>query len=177
MGSVSEDAEVNQAQRTYARLAGFLLLAIIILALGSDVILSRIAGSGSFAETAIRIAAFERAYRVALSCVVIVSLTSLLLAFALYVTVKPLNSLLAQLGMIFSLADSFLGLVVRMCSFVRLHLYVSARDTGSGLIPAELLSDFVRTIAATTENIGGISFGIGSCLFSTCFSHRNISRE
>lgn len=44
-----------------------------------------------------------------------------LLAFALYVTLKPVNSLLAQLGIIFSLGDSFLALMVRMCSFVRLH--------------------------------------------------------
>ena len=49
------------------------------------------------------------------------TLSSTLLAFALYVTLKPVNSLLAQLGMIFSLADSFLALIVRMCSFVRLN--------------------------------------------------------
>jgi hypothetical protein len=90
-------------------------------------------------------------------------LSSTLLAFALYLTLKPVNPLLAQLGMIFRLADAFLGLIVRMCSFVRLHLYLSSRDAGSGLISGELLSNFVRTIAATTENIRGISFGIGYC--------------
>jgi hypothetical protein len=169
MGSANEDAEVNQAQRTYARLAGLLLLAVIILALGSGVVLSKIGCNGSFAETATRIAASERLYRVALSSVVVVSLSSTLLAFALYVTLKPVNPLLAQLGMIFSLADAFLGLIVRMCSFVRLHLYVSARDAGSGVIPGEMLSNFVRTIAASTENIGGISFGIGSCFFFYLF--------
>ena len=76
MGSANEDAEVNQAQRTYARLAGLLLLAAIILAPGSGAVLSKIAGNGSFAETAARIAASERSYRVALSCVVIVTLGS-----------------------------------------------------------------------------------------------------
>jgi hypothetical protein len=156
-------------QRKYVRLAGILLLGAIIFAIGSGAVLSNIASNGSFAETTARIAASERLYRAALSSVVIVTLSSTLLAFALYVTLKPVNNLLAQLGMIFSLADSFLALIVRMCSFVRLHLYVSARDASAGSITGELLSDFVRAIAATTENIGGISFGIGSCLFLYLF--------
>jgi Domain of unknown function (DUF4386) len=98
-----------------------------------------------------------------------VTLSSTLLAFTLYVTLKPVNSLVAQLGMIFTLGDSFLALVVRMCSFVRLHLYTSAPGAGTGTIPGELLSNLIRTISGTTENIGGISFGIGSCLFFYLF--------
>lgn len=167
MLSANEIAEVNQAQRTYARLAGTLMLGAIVIAIGGGAILSNIAGNGNFAETAARIAASERPYRLALSSVLIVTLSSTLLAFALYVTLKPVNSLLAQLGMIFTLGDSFLALIVRMCSFVRLHLYTSA--PGAGSIPGVLLSDLIRTIAGTTENIGGISFGLGSCLFFYLF--------
>jgi hypothetical protein len=169
MLSANEIAEVNQAQRTYARLAGILMLGAIVIAIGGGAILSNIAGNGNFAETAARIAASERLYRLALSSVLIVTLSSTLLAFALYVTLKPGNSLLAQLGMIFTLGDSFLALIVRMCSFVRLHLYTSAPSAGTGSITGELLSDLIRTIAGTTENIGGISFGIGSCLFFYLF--------
>jgi hypothetical protein len=169
MHSANEIAEVNQAQRTYARLAGILMLGAIVIALGGGAILSNIAGNGNFAETGTRVAASERLYRMALSSVLIVTLSSTLLAFALYVTLKPINSLLAQLGMIFTLADSFLALIVRMCSFVRLHLYTLAPSAGAGSISGELLSDLIRTIAATTENIGGISFGIGSGLFFYLF--------
>jgi hypothetical protein len=169
MRAANEDAEVNHAQRAYARLAGILSLEAIVVALGGGAILSHIAGDGTFAETALRVAGSERLYRVALASVLIVTLSSTLLAFALYVTLKPVNSLLAQLAMIFNLSDSVLGLIVRVCSFVRLHLYMSARDAGAGPIPGELLSDLVRTIAGTTENIGGILFGIGSCLFFYLF--------
>jgi hypothetical protein len=169
MRSANEKAEVNQTQRTYARLAGGLFLGAILVALGGGSALSYIAGNGTFAETAARIAASERLYRVALSSVVIVTLSSALLAFALYVTLKPVNSLLAQLAMIFSLGDSFVALVVRMCGFVRLHLYITARTTGAGLINAETMTDLMRSIASTTENIGGIAFGIGSCLFFYLF--------
>src|SRR5215813_3730221 len=168
-----ENAEANKTQRTYARLAGFLFLGVIITALGSGFILSSIAGSGTFAETAGRIAASERLYRVALSTGVLASLSSVLLAFALYATLKPVNSLLAQLAMIFSVGDSFLGLVVRMCSFVRLHLYTSAQTSAQpvGAAPtlAQTLSDLIRNIAGTTENIGGIAFGVGSLLFFYLF--------
>ncbi len=163
----ANEAEVSGAQRAYARLAGILFLGAITIAIGGGVILSNIAGNGTFPETAARIAASERLYRVALSSVVIVTLSSALLAFALYVTLKPVNTLLAQLGMIFSLEDSFLALMVRMCSFVRLHLYISAQ--GVGAMNREALSDLIRTIANTTENMGGISFGIGSCFFFYLF--------
>jgi hypothetical protein len=169
MQSEIENADKDNPQPTYARLAGFLFLAEIILALGSGFVLSHIAGSGTFAETTTRIAASERSYRAALSTVVIVTLSSAVLAFALYATLTPVNRLLAQLGLIFWLGDSFLGLVVRMCGFVRLHLYVSAQTVGAGAVTAETLADLMRSIAGTTENIGGISFGIGSLLFFYLF--------
>ena len=73
MLSANEIVEVNQAQRTYARLAGILMLGAILVAIGGGAILSNIAGSGNFAETAARIAASEPLYRLALSSVLIVT--------------------------------------------------------------------------------------------------------
>jgi hypothetical protein len=169
MQSEIENAEADKAQRTYARLAGFLFLGVIILALGSGFILSHVAGSGTFAETGQRIAASEHLYRAALSGAVIVSLSSALLAFTLYATLKPVNGLLAQLAMIFALGDSFLALVVRMCSFVRVHFYISAQSVGNGSVTAQAFADLMRNIADATENLGGISFGIGSLLFFYLF--------
>ena len=52
MLSTNEIAEMNQAQRTYARLAGILMLGAIFIAIGGGAILSDIAGNGNFAETA-----------------------------------------------------------------------------------------------------------------------------
>jgi len=164
-----ENAQADKTRRKYARLAGFLLLGVIIVALGSGFILSHAAGSGTFAETAGRIAASERLYRLALSTGVLASLSGVLLAFALYATLKSVNSLLAQLAMIFIVGDSFLGLVVRICGFVRLHLYLSAQTVVSGPDTAQALSDLMRSVASITENIGGISFGIGLLLFFYLF--------
>jgi hypothetical protein len=86
----------------------------------------------------------------------IASLGSVLLAFALYATLKPVNSLLAQLAMIFTVGDSFLALVVRMCGFVRLHYYTSAQTLEGGTLPTQALADLMRNIANATENIGGV---------------------
>jgi hypothetical protein len=164
-----ENAEAGKTQRKYARLAGFLFLGEIIVALGGGLILSHVVGHGTFAETAKRIAGSEHLYRAALSTAVMATLSSALLAFALYATLKPFNNLLAQLAMIFSLGDSFLALVVRMCSFVRVQSYISAQSGGAGTIAAQASSDLMRSIAGATENLGGISFGIGSLLFFYLF--------
>lgn len=164
-----EDTPEERTQRIYSRLAGSLFLWLIINGLAGTLILSHIAGSGTFAETAERIAASERLYRMALSSGVIETLSAVLLFFALYVTLKPVNNFLAQLAMIFSLLDSVLGGVVRMCGFVRLRLYTSAQTVGAETIPAQALADLMRNIAGATENIGGILFGVGSILFFYLF--------
>jgi hypothetical protein len=132
-----ENAEAEKVQRKYARLAGCLYLGVILIALGGGSILSHVAGSGTFEETAKRVAASEHLYRLGLSIVVIASLGSTLLAFALYATLKPVNSLLAQLAMIFCLGDSFLALFVRMSGFVRVQLYISTQTVGAGTVAAQ----------------------------------------
>ena len=50
-------------QQRYARLAGFLLVGVIVIAVGAGFIISQVAGCGTFAETAARVAASERLNR------------------------------------------------------------------------------------------------------------------
>ena len=177
MQSANENAEENPTQGTCARLAGGLFLGAILVALGGGSILSHIAGNGTFAETAARITASERLYRLALSSMVIVTLSSALLAFALYVVLKPVNSLLAQLAMIFSLGDSFVALMVRMCGFVRLHLYIAAQNMGAGLSNAEHWRTLFAVLRARRRT-SGVSLSVSARVFSIiCFSKRGISRE
>src|SRR5678815_4645292 len=102
---------IVRTQRTWARLAGFLFLWLIITGLAGALTTSRIAGSGTFAETAKRITASERFYRIALCSELIETLSALLLAFALYVTLKPVNKLLAQIAMYWRLGESLIGCV------------------------------------------------------------------
>ena len=151
-------------QRTYARLAGIFVLAAIVFAFSGGAMLSRIAGTGTFEEIAHRITAGERLYRVGLTLQLLGTLSGALLFFAFYATLKPVNSLLAQLAMILGLLDTPLGLVVRMCGFVRAQLFISAEQPGAGTAPVKAFSDLMRSIATLTENIGGIAFGMGLLL-------------
>jgi hypothetical protein len=98
-----ENAEAGKLQRRYARLAGFLFLGEIIVALGGGLILCHVVGNGTFVETAKRIAGSEHLYRAARSTAVIATLSSAVLAFALYATLKPFNNLLSLLAVLFSL--------------------------------------------------------------------------
>lgn len=169
MPAETKQTDAMAVQQKYARLAGFLFLFVLALAFAAGSLASRIEGAGAFEETASRIVASQHLYRAALSVVVIVSLGSAVLAFALYATLKAANTLLAQLALIFSLADAFLALVVRMCGFVTVHLYTSAQAAGSSVVSLKALVDLMRSTASVTENIGGICFGVGTLLFFYLF--------
>ena len=160
---------VERTQRIYARIAGILFLWLIFNVLVGALIFPSIPVSGTFAEIAERIRASEHLFRFGLTSLVIEFLSALVLAFALYVTLKPVSSLLALLAMLFHLQDVFLGNVVQMCGFVRLHLYTSSQVIGTGTISAQVLVDLMRNIAGATENIGGICFGIALLLFFYLF--------
>jgi hypothetical protein len=157
-------------QRRYARLAGFLFLWLIITGLAGMIAISRIVGSGDFAEKARRVAASEHWYRLALSSGLVETLSALLLAFALYVTLRPVDRLLARLAMYFRLAESFIGCVGVMFGFVKLRLYLSPQSLGafnSG--QAEALIDLLRQVGVAAYNIGALSFSLGSVLFFCLF--------
>jgi len=158
----------EKTRRIYARVAGILLLWLIVNVVIGGLIFPSIPASGTFAEIAKRIRASEHLFRLQPTSLVIEFLSATVLAFALYVTLKPVNSLLALLAMIFHLQDVFLGNVVQMCTFVRLHLYTS-QTFGNGAFSAQVLLDLMRNIAAVTENIGGICFGIALLLFFYLF--------
>jgi hypothetical protein len=164
-----EDRSTQRTQRICARLAGFLFLWLIITGLAGMLITSRIVGSGTFAERAQRVVASEHLYRVALSSELSETLSALLLAFALYVTLKPVNKLLAQLAMYWRFAESFIGCVGVVFGFVRLHLYASAPPTGVGADQAQALVDLTRHVGNATYNIGALCFSIGSILFFYLF--------
>jgi hypothetical protein len=165
-----EDSSTERTQRTYARVAGFLYLWLIITGLAGTLIISHIVGSGTFAETAKRVVASEHLYRVALSSELIETLSAVLLAFALYVTLKPVDKLLAQIAMYWRLGESFIGGVGMIIAFLRLHLYSSSQSIGVlGTGQSEALVGLTRDAGFVAYNISAIFFSIGSILFSYLF--------
>jgi hypothetical protein len=165
-----EDGPAEATQRIYARIAGFLFLWLIITGLAGAVTISRIVGSGTFAEKAQRVAASEHLYRVAVCSELIETSSALVLAFALYVTLKPVNKLLAQLAMYWRLGESFIGAVGIFAGFERLHLYGSPQSVAAlGTGQSQALVDLTRTVGFASYNISAIFFSIGSLLFFYLF--------
>ncbi|HYL11322.1 MAG TPA: DUF4386 domain-containing protein [Candidatus Acidoferrales bacterium] len=165
-----EDSSTERTQRIYARLAGFLFLWLIITGLAGALTTSHIAGSGTFAETAKRVAASERLYRVALSSDLIETLSALVLAFALYVTLKPVHKLLAQLAMYWRLAESFIGGMAMILGFAKLRLYTSAQSmSGVRADQSQALVDWTSYADSAAYNISALCFSIGSILFFYLF--------
>lgn len=165
-----EDSSTERTQRIYARVAGFLYLWLIITGLAGMITISQIVGSGTFAETAKRVVASEHLYRVALSSELIETFSAVLLAFALYVTLKPVDKLLAQIAMYCRLGESFIGGVGMIVGFVRLRLYSSPQLVGAlGADQSQALVGLTGHAGFVATNISAIFFSIGSLLFSYLF--------
>jgi Domain of unknown function (DUF4386) len=164
----TEDTSSVRTQRIYARVAGFLFLWLIITGLAGALTMSRIVGSGTFAEKAQRVAASEHLYRLALSSELIEVLSTVVLAFALYATLKPVNDLLAQLAMYWRLGEASIGGAGMILGFAKLRLYTSPTSPG-GTDQAQALFDVTRHAGTASYNISAIFFSIGSILFFYLF--------
>jgi hypothetical protein len=164
------ESSAERTQRIYARVAGFLLLWLILTGLTGDLTISHIVGTGTFAETAKRVVASEHLYRAALCSELVETLSAALLAFALYVTLKPVDKFLAQMAMYWRLGESFVGGAGMIVSFVRLRLYTSPQSPGAwGTDQSDALVDLTRKAGFASYNTSAIFFSLGSILFFYLF--------
>ena len=165
-----EDRSRERTQRRYARIAGFVYLWLIITDGAGLLTISHIVGSGTFAETAKRVLASEHLYRLALSSELIEALSVTLLAFALYVTLKPVDKLLAQIALYWKLGESFISGVMMILGFLTLRLYGSRQLFGAlGAEQVRALVGLTDDAASVAFNIQAIFFSIGSMLFFYLF--------
>ena len=164
------DGTTESTQRRFARIAGFMYLWLIVTDMAGLLIISHILGSGSFAEKAERAAASPHLYGFALSSELIESLSVVLLAFALYVTLKPVDKLLAQIALYWKLGESFIGGAMMIFSFQMLRLYTSPELTeGLGSGRTQALIQLTGGATSDAYNITAIFFSIGSMLFFYLF--------
>lgn len=165
-----KNSPTERTQRIYARIAGFVYLWLIVTDLAGLLTISHIVGSGTFAETTKRVVASEHLYRVALASELIESVSVVLLAFALYVTLKPVDRFLAQIAMYWKLGESFIGGVMIVFSFLTLRLYISPQSLGAwGTDQSQALVELTRHGASVAYDISAIFFSVGSTLFFYLF--------
>lgn len=159
-------------QRAYARLAGFLFLFVMAAFMAGELITSTIRGSGDIAEVARRVLASELLYRVGLLSLAIGAVAVLLLAFALYVTLEPVNRRLAQLALFARVGEAFIIGAVLVFRFATLRLYAAAQSTGSGRFEDDqlaVLSSFAGSAYGSGVQIWMLFCSLGSVLFFYLF--------
>lgn len=161
---------VEQTQIFYARIAGFVYLLLIVLYMSGEFLISGIVGDSDFAATAQSVVASERLYRTALVLQLITTVSTVVLAYALYITVRQVNERLAQMAMFWRLGESFIGAVVVILSFVKLRIYTAANTVGGlELDQWQALMTLARSAGSTGFNFSTLFFGIGSIVFFHLF--------
>jgi hypothetical protein len=159
----------ESSQRAYARLAGFMYF-FTAFDVAGVVILSRISGSGSFLDTAHSIAAWETLYRIGVLFGLLGTLSTIVLAIGLYVTLKPVDGNLAMTALLFRLAEATIGGVVVVLAFATLQINLDANHS-SAFDPNQLaaLADLVGHTSAVATNVSVVFFSVGSTIFFYLF--------
>lgn len=152
---------------SYARLAGFVYLLLIVLYMGGMLLMSSIAGEGDFAARAHKIGASESLYRVGLALQVLTSVCTVILAYSLYAVLKGANERLAHMALCFRLGESFVGAVVMIISFATLSIHTSSMS-GAGL-HAEMWAGIAASAHFMGFNMACLFFAFGSISFFYIF--------
>ena len=166
----SEAAVPTRHELVYARIAGAMyLLGDGMLELG-DMVTSRVARDSAFVDNAHRIAAAEGMYRFGTACHVVTTLTLIWLAVAFYVVLKPVDSRLALVALLFWVVETSVSAFMNIFDFVSLRLSLSAASTAAAELPAlGQLAGFSDYMSGQAFNLGVIVFSMGSMLFYFLF--------
>ncbi len=169
---VSEPVIYNQDPNRlkYARLAGAMYLLGNTVGVVGGMLMSKIAGDGSFIDVAQRIAASESIYRIGLTCQVITTLSLFWLAVSFYKVLKPVSPVVALAAMLTWVVESGISALINLLDFLSMTISldaVSAPTTDlSRLADLGHLVDRASGIAFT---LGIIIFSMGSILFYVLF--------
>ena len=157
------------AENAYPRVAGVLYF-FTVFDLTGNLIVSRVSGSGSFLDTAHSVAASETLYRVGILLGLVGNISTILLAIALYVTLKAVDGNLAMTALLFRLVEAVLGLVVIVLAFTTLQIYLdTSHGTGFDANQLAALADLVSRTAAAGTDVSVVCFSLGSATFFYLF--------
>lgn len=161
------DRDAVEAEARWRRLAGFLFIWLIVTGLGGTIIMSRIAGAGTFVERAGRVISSQHWYALGLMLELVETASAAVLGFALYVILRPFGSRMAQLALCFRLGESFLGAIGVVSGFCKLRAYTAAAALGAP--QAASIVELTRAFGNAATNVGAVFFSIGSLLFFLLF--------
>ena len=159
---------IEPAQRTAAKVVGFLYLFTMATSIVGFSLRGPLLVLGNAAETARNIAAAERLYRISIVADLITIAGVIVLVWALYVVLKPINRNVALLAAFFRLAENSIIAVITLNAFAALAL-VSGGDYMRAF-DAKQLEALVYTLAVRVHgagfNVGFVFLGLGSTVFA-----------
>ena len=159
---------IEPAQRTAAKVVGFLYLFTMATSIVGFCLRGPLLVLGDSVQTARNIAASERLYRISIVSDLLTLAGVIILGWALYVVLKPINRNVTLLAVFFRLVENSIVAVITLSAFAVLALlsggdYLRAFD-------AKQLEALVYTLAVRVHgagfNIGFVFLGFGSTVFS-----------
>lgn len=170
---------IEPAQRTAAKVVGFLYLFTMATSIVGFCLRGPLLVLGDAVQTARNIAASEWLYRISIVTDLITIAGVIILVWALYVVLKPVDGNVALLAAFFRLVENSIVAVITLSAFAVLALvsggdYLRAFD-------AKQLEALVYTLAVRVHgagfNIGFVFLGFGSAVFAYLwFKSRYIPR-
>jgi len=160
-------SQLEPAQRTAARIVGFLYLFTNATAIYAFSVRNKLIVPRDAAQTATNIAGSEFLFRTAIAMELITVAAVIILVWGLYVVLKPINSNLVWLATFFRLAENFVLAFVTVLELVVLVVVKSPAYLQAFNTPQlqGLAYTFIR-VYDNTFNIGFLFLGLGSALFS-----------
>jgi hypothetical protein len=159
---------IEPAQRTAARVVGALyLLQMATGVFGQVFVRDRLIVHGNVEKTAQNIIAHERLFRLSIAGDLITYTAVIVLIWAFYIVVRPINRNLALLAVLFRLAENVVLCVATICSLVALRLLSGTGDL-KAFLPEQLysLATLIIHVQGLGMNVGFVLLGLGSALFA-----------
>src|SRR5574337_477271 len=164
---------IEPAQHTAAKVAGFLYLFLMVTG-----VFAEFYARGSLivpddaVQTVKNIAASERLFRIGIVSDLITFAGDVILVWALYVVLKPINRNVALHAAFWRLAECAILAVITLNDFAALRLpsgadYLRAFDTRQ----LQALARLFVSVQADGYRIGAVLFGLGSTVFEIGRAH------
>ena len=155
----------------YAKLAGFTYLFIIIIALlNTGFVDQKLIIPGDDAATAGNILSNDFLFRTGNAAILIMYASVVVLAWALYILLKPANKNIALLALIFRVAEAVLGCVTILTGFIVLDL-LSSEGISATFTPEQVqaLIGMMLNLRLVGLDIVLIFVGLGGSLYCYLF--------